>query len=194
MALDQENVGRPTAAFMSVGGEAFANESFLSQHMPYLTYVDDNIMMLKEGDLLATLRLDGVNPMTTQDGDLDALKKAVAAIVAITGNTFGFYVHRISVPQKLDMHPVEGENFAAEIDRAWQKHIATLGPKKRTLYLSVIRRPNISARLPILRKFATQNYLKDRYNRSQQLNEVINFFQEALSGANQHRRRFAQAL
>jgi len=183
LALDAENVGRPTAVLLSVGGEAFANERFLSQHMPYLTYVDDNIMMLKEGDLLATLRLDGINPMTTQDGDLDALKKAVAAIVAITGNSFGFYVHRISVPQKLDMSPVEGDSFAATIDKAWQKHIAELGPKKRTLYLSVVRRPNISARLPILRKFATQNYLKDRHSRSQQLNEVVNFFKEALSGA-----------
>jgi type IV secretion system protein VirB4 len=183
LALDQENVGRPTAALLSVGGEAFANESFLSQHMPYLTYVDDTIMMLKEGDLLATLRLDGVNPMTTQDGDLDALKKAVAAIVAITGNSFGFYVHRISVPQKLDMNPVEGDSFAAAIDKAWQKHIAELSPKKRTLYLSVVRRPNISARLPILRNFATKNYLKNRHNRSQQLNEVVNFFKEALSGA-----------
>jgi len=183
LALDQENVGRPTAAVKAVGGDTFANESFLSQHMPYLTYISDDIMMLKEGDLLATLRLDGVNPMTTHDSDLDALKKAVAAIVAITGNTFGFYVHRISVPQNLKMMPIEGMSFAAEIDKVWQKHIADLGPKKRTLYLSVIRRPNISARLPLLRKFATRNYLKDRYNRSQQLNEVINFFMEALSSA-----------
>ncbi len=183
LALDEENVGRPTASLLSAGGEDFTNESFLSQHMPYLTYVSDDIMMLKEGDLLATLRLDGVNPMTTQDTDLDALKKAVAAIVAVAGNTFGFYVHRISVPQNLGMEPVKGDSFAAEIDKAWQSHIADLGPKKRSLYLTVVRRPNIAARLPLLRKFATRNYRKDRRVRTQHLNEVMNFFKEALSAA-----------
>lgn len=183
MALDGRNFTRLSPALMSVDAGVFARESFLSEHMPYLTFVDDQTMMLKQGDLMATMRFDGVNPMTANDAELDALKRAVAAIVSLTGNAFGFYVHRISVPQALDLQSVPGNGFAAEIDRLWQGHIRDLGPKKQRLYLSVVRRPNLGARLPILRHFATRNFLKDRQNRTRQLNEVMNFFSEALSTA-----------
>nr|WP_096870227.1 MULTISPECIES: type IV secretion system protein B4 [Phaeobacter] len=141
-------------------------------------------MMLKEGDLLATLRLDGVNPMTTPDNELDALKRAVSAIVAVTGNNFGFYVHRISKPQHFHLDPILGDNFAAAIDKAWQQHIASRAPKKQVLYLSIVRRPNIVNRVPLLRRFfPAANFAKDKRNRIQQLNEVVKFFQEALSAA-----------
>lgn len=183
MALDGTPIGRVAPALITMGAEAFLRESLLSQHMPYLTYVDDQVMMLKQGDLLATLRFDGVNPMTTPDADLDALKRAVAAIIALMGSSFGFYVHRISVPQSFDLLPIDGDGFAAEIDRLWQVHIKGLEPKKLRLYLTVIKRPNLTARLPFFRKFAQRSYLKDRQDRIGQLNEVMNFFEEALAPA-----------
>jgi type IV secretion system protein VirB4 len=183
LALDGSNLKGASPALLSLGAGEFSKESYLSEHMPYLTYVDDQIMMLKQGDLMATLRFDGVNPMTTGDSDLDALKRAVSAIVSLTGNSFGFYVHRISVPQEFELHPVQGGSFAAQIDQLWQDHIRDLGPKKLRLYLSVIRRPNLGARVPFLRRFATRNYLKESLARVQQLNEVMNFFQEALTAA-----------
>ncbi len=40
--------------------------------------------------------------MTSEDARVGALKRAVAAIVAQTGNAFGFYIHRISVQQELN--------------------------------------------------------------------------------------------
>ena len=172
MALDDRNIAALSPAVISADAGVFAGESFLSEHMPYLTYVDEQTMMLKQGDLMATLRFDGVNPMTAEDGDLDALKRAVSAIVSLTGNTFGFYVHRISVPQRFDLAPITGTGFAAEIDHLWQNYIRDLGPKKLRLYLSVVRRPNLTSRLPLLRRFATRNYLKDRQSRTQQLKGI----------------------
>ena len=141
-------------------------------------------MVLREGDLMATLRLDGLNPMTTPDGQLDALKRAVAAIVAQTGNVFGYYIHRISVPQDLSLSPIDGDSFAAELDRRWQRHISDLQPKKRQLYLSIIRRPSIGARLPLIRALARKAWARDRDARVQGLNEVVGFFKVALSSAN----------
>lgn len=183
MALDGRDFGKASPAIVQTGGEAFGRESYLSEHMPYLSFADDDVMMLKQGDLMATLRFDGVNPMTSEDADLDALKRAVSAIVSLTGNTFGFYVHRLSVPQKFALDPVPGDGFAAQIDRLWNAHIRDLEPKQQRLFLSVVRRPNLGSRLPFLRRFATRNFIRDRYNRVQQLNEVVNFFQEALSAA-----------
>ena len=119
LVLDGTKSARP--ALMVADGSAFARESFLAEHLPYFSRVAEDVLILREGDLMATLRLDGLNPMTTPDGELDALRRAVAAIVAQTGDLFGFYVHRIAVPQDLSLQPIEGDSFAAEIDRRWQR-------------------------------------------------------------------------
>ncbi len=184
LALDGGTLSNLGAAVREAGGADFARESYLAEHLPYFALATDDVMVLREGDLLATLRLDGLNPMTTEDDRLDALKRAVAAIVAQTGNAFGFYIHRVSVPQDLGLKPVEGDTFAASIDARWASHIKELRPSKRQLYLSVVRRPSMSARLPWLRKFARKAWVKDRAARVQELNEVMGFFDVALSSAN----------
>ncbi|MDK3075417.1 type IV secretion system protein B4 [Sedimentitalea sp. JM2-8] len=170
-------------ALLAADGRDFSRESHLAEHLPYFAVAAKNVLITREGDLMATLRLDGLNPMTTPDGDLDALRRAVAAIVAQTGDLFGFYVHRISVPQDLRLRPVEGDGFAAEIDRRWQHHIDDLWPKKPQLYLTILRRPDLSARLPVLRRFATRAWVKDRAARLRELNEVTGFFEVALAAA-----------
>ena len=170
-------------ALLSADGEAFSRESFLAEHLPYFSRVADDVLITREGDLMATLRLDGLNPMTTPDGELDALRRAVAAIVAQTGDLYGFYIHRISVPQDLSLQPIEGDSFAAEIDRRWQRHVTSLQLKKKQLYLTILRRPELTSRLPILRGLARKGWVKGRSARMQELNEVVGFFEVALANA-----------
>lgn len=184
MALDGGVLSILGAAVHEVDRAGFARESYLGEHLPYFALATDSVMVLREGDLLATLRLDGLNPMTTEDDRLDTLKRAVAAIAAQTGNGFGFYIHRISVPQDVRLRPVEGDTFASAVDQRWQAHIQNLRPSKRQMYLTVIRRPDISARIPLIRKFARKAWVKDRAARVQELNEVMGFFEVALSSAN----------
>ena len=52
------------------------------------------------------------------------------------------------------------------------------------MYLSVIRRPNLAARIPFLRALARKAWVKDRAARVQELNEVMGFCAVALSSAN----------
>ena len=184
LALDGGTLSSIGPAVHEAGGTDFARESYLAEHLPYFALATDDVMVLREGDLLATLRLDGLNPMTTEDDRLDALKRAVAAIVAQTGNAFGFYIHRVSVQQDLDLKPVEGDTFASHVDARWAAHIKGLRPSKRQMYLSVIRRPNLAARIPFLRALARKAWIKDRAARVQELNEVMGFFAVALSSAN----------
>jgi len=184
LALDGGTLSGIGPAVHEAGGTDFARESYLAEHLPYFALATDDVMVLREGDLLATLRLDGLNPMTTEDDRLDALKRAVAAIVAQTGNAFGFYIHRVSVPQDLNLKPVEGDTFASHVDARWAAHIKSLRPSKRQMYLSVIRRPNLAARIPFLRALARKSWIKDRAARVQELNEVMGFFAVALSSAN----------
>ena len=132
----------------ATGGNTLSRESYLAEHLPFISFAGNDVMVLREGDLMATLRLDGLNPLTTPDTDLDALKRAVAAVISQTGNAYGIYVHRISVPQVLDLPPVPGTGFAAEIDRRWQGHITGLALTKKQLYLSIIRRPDLGCPTP----------------------------------------------
>ncbi len=183
MALDGIRYANPGAALISAGGGAFAKESHLAEHLPFVSFFGRDVIVLREGDLMATLRLDGLNPLTTPDADLDALKRAVAAVIAQTGNTFGIYVHRISVPQEIAMQLIPGGGFAAEIDRIWQSHNANQAPKKKQLYLSIIRRPDLAARVPVLNLLAKRTWVKDRAGRARELDEVTGFFETALAAA-----------
>ncbi|MEM5469778.1 MAG: type IV secretion system protein B4 [Sulfitobacter sp.] len=183
IALVLDGCKSTSPAFVAADGGVFSNESFLAEHLPYFAQASDNILILREGDLMATLRLDGLNAMTTPGAELDALRRAVAAIVSQTGDHFGFYVHRVSVPQDLSLPPIKGDSFAAEIDRRWQHHVAGLGPKKTQLYLTILRRPEITSRLPFLHGLARKGWVKDREARMQELNEVVGFFDVALANA-----------
>lgn len=164
-----------------------ANEAFVSEHLPYVSFVGDQVLMLREGDVMGTLALDGINAMTASDTDIDALKSAVAAIASMMGEAFGIYVHRISVPQHTALAPIAGDGFAAAIDQRWQSHLYELELKKPQLYLSVLRRPSLGSRLPWLRSKATRSFITDRGRRIEELEELLGFFKEALSDARPRR-------
>ena len=99
MALDGFRYARARAAVNETSWKAVARESHLAEHLPFVAFAKPDVMVLREGDLMATLRLDGLAALTTPDGDLDAMKRAVAAVIAQTGNLYGFYAHRVFVPQ-----------------------------------------------------------------------------------------------
>ena len=183
MAFNFAKLGSLSEALRAAGGAAFSREALLEENLPYIAVINDNVIVQREGDLMATLRLEGVNPTTTEDQDLDALRGAVAAIVAQCGASFGFYVHRVQRPQDVVLKPIEGDGFAAQIDARWRHHIAQLAPKKRQLYISVLRRPELAARMPFMRKLANTGWVKDRDARARELNEVMGFLETALARA-----------
>lgn len=184
IALDPEYV---KAYLRDEADKAQSNEAFVSAHLPYMTLVADNVLMLKEGDVMGTMALDGINPMTTSDSDIDTLKRAVASIAALMGPSFGMYVHRIAVPQSVALNPITGDGFAAQIDRRWQDHLTQLELKRPQLFLSVLRRPSLGAKLPWLRGIATRGFVADRLHRIDELEELMGFFSEALADAKPRR-------
>ena len=108
MALDGSGYPRATPAVAAVTQAWGAQrERPLGDHLPYVAFVGADAMMLRGGDLMATLALDGVDPMTTPDRQLDALKRSLAAIVAQTGSAFGYVVHRLPVDQDLRLRPID---------------------------------------------------------------------------------------
>ena len=99
------------------------------------------MLLTRDGDLMATLRLDGLNAMTSADVALDAMKRAVAAIVAQSGAEFGFYVHRLThrrSPWRRRASPTPV--WPAPSTGAWQAHLAGWTCSGGRLYLTVLRR------------------------------------------------------
>lgn len=160
-----------------------AREAYIRDHLPYVTLANDQVLMLKEGDVMGTLALEGINSMTATDTDIDALKRAVASIASLMGDAFGIYVHRIAVPQQSGLLPIDGKGFAAAIDGRWRSHLTDLELKKPQLYLSVLRRPSLGSKIPWLRSKATRGFIADRQHRIDELEELLGFFKEALSEA-----------
>ena len=189
MALDGSGYAAPTAATRAMGAHRRERgERPMGDHLPYVSFVADDTMMLRDGSLLATLVLDGVDPMTTLDRDLDALKRSLAAIVAQTGSAFGYVVHRLALPQDLSLRPVAAgpggrDGFAAAVDAAWRGHVGALPLQRRALFLSVIRRPVLGGRLPWLATLGRRAFGADRAARLEELHEVMGFLEAALAPA-----------
>lgn len=181
MALDSFGI-RMTAAVRETA-PLLAKERFLSEHLPYFTSLTDDVLMLRDGSVLATLKLDGLYAETTDDKILQSAKRAVASVVSQCGPSFGFYVHRLQVPQTHFLKPVTGNPFAEEIDRRWQAHLSGLNFKKQQLFLSVVRKHDIGSNIPLFGWMAKKTFARDREARAAELNEVMGFFEAALTRA-----------
>lgn len=167
--------------------KAHGREEGISSKLPYLLFASDEAIMLKQGDLMATLRLDGINSMTAADSDIDAIKRTIASIVTVAGPGFAFYVHRISMSQDLRLEPNMSDDFAGHIDRRWQSHIEGLGQKKQRLFLTVVKRPSVLNRLPLIKKVAATNYSSERSENLRLLNEIVDLCFDALGDAQPER-------
>ena len=195
MPLDGSGYTRPSAAVRAVTDPAAFRQRFVGESLPYVTFVADDVMMLRGGELMATLRLGGVDPMTTPDRALDALKHSLAAIVAQAGSAFGWVVHRLPVPQDLRVRPVEAgpgpdggaDGFAAAVDAAWRGRVAGMGLQSRALYLSVMRRPAIGSGVPVLGALGRRAFGADRAARMEELGEVMGFLAASLEAARPER-------
>ena len=189
MPLDGSGYTRPSAAVRAVTDPAAFRQRFVGESLPYVSFVADDVMMLRQGDLMATLELGGIDPMTTPERALDALKLSLAAIVAQTGSAFGYVVHRLPMPQDLRVRPIEagrhGEDaFAAAIDEAWRGRVAGMGLQSRALFLSVMRRPALGSGIPVLGALAGRRaFGADRAARMEELQEVMGFLEASLGAA-----------
>ena len=192
MPLDASSYTHPSAAVRALTDRAAFGQRFVGANLPYVTFVADDVMMLRGGDLMATMQISGVDPMTMPDRELDALKRSLAAIIAQAGDVFGYVVHRMPVPQDVRMRPIEmrpdgGDAFAAAIDAIWQGRLGEMGLQSRALYLTVIRRPSIGEGIPVLGALSRRAFGADRAARIEELREVMGFLEASLAAARPER-------
>jgi len=121
--------------------QGIAREHMLAGHLPYITPVGNDVVMLRDGDVMGSFTVRGLEAATAEVALIDDVKAAMENAVAQMGPDVALYVHRVSMETQPQLPPVQGDGFAAEVDRVWQRHIARDGLRERTIMVTVCLRP-----------------------------------------------------
>ncbi|ABI93318.1 hypothetical protein CEP88_00210 (plasmid) [Roseobacter denitrificans] len=158
-------------------------EHLLVRHLPYVGAVTDDVMMLRDGDLIASFIVEGIAADTASEADVDDLSLAFSRTVTQAQSDVGIYVHRFSsvVSPKLTGVAPEVSTFAAAVDQRWQSHIETSGLRSRQAMITVTLRP--SKVKSLWAKFVSGGVAAQRGTREKdvsRLNEIVDHFMEAV--------------
>ena len=172
----------------AVEPRGFAGEHMLAKHLPYLVPVGDDVLMLRDGDVMASFMVEGIEALTAEQAAVGDLADAMGGGVAQSGSDVAFYVHRVSNPASVAMPPVEGQGFAAAVDRAWQAGIRVMGLRTRRIMVTVIVRPmTLTSLWARITGGGKRDLMAMRERRIARLNEVVGHMMGALSAASPYR-------
>ena len=113
----------------------------LAAYLPYVTGVGDDVIMLRDGDVMASFAVAGIEADTADEAFVADVARAFGSTVAQARPYVAFYVHRISHETAPTMPPVAGDGLAARIDRQWQAMISSGELRDRVSMVSVVVRP-----------------------------------------------------
>ncbi|RZN16029.1 type IV secretion protein [Bradyrhizobium sp. Leo121] len=97
--------------------------------------------MLRDGDVMATFAVEGVNADALDNRQTIELSTAFSRFIAQQREDVGYYVHRISVGARPSMRAVQGTPFNEEIDRRWQTYLQSVGLRDRVTLVTIVIRP-----------------------------------------------------
>ncbi|MAO79058.1 MAG: type IV secretion system protein B4 [Nocardioides sp.] len=130
-----------------------------ARHLPYLFALTDEIIVTRQGDLMASMIVDGIDSQTSDTRVNDAQADSFQKHISQFGENFGYYVNKITVPDTVDILENEGDPFSAEVDRRWRKHLTSRNLKKRVIMVSVILRPDLGEKVKFFgRRKQSQSY------------------------------------
>lgn len=130
-----------TRAIRRMSDKAVAKSEMLVSGLPYLSVTNDQVLMLRDGDLMASFAVEGINADTLDGVQTNELSNALARFIAQQRDDVAYYIHRISIETKPTMPPVVGHPFNAEIDRRWQDYLQTIGLRDRITMVTLVIRP-----------------------------------------------------
>lgn len=184
MVLDS----RSTLAEQSVREPGRESEELLARGLPYITAIDDQTILLRDGDVMASFAVDGISASTADELEIAEIADAFSSLVAQQMPDVGFYVHRISSRTSPSLDPIAKDKiFASAIDQKWQRYMGVAGLRFRTTLITITVRPSkvmgLWAKLSGGKKQSEENLQK----RVVRLNQIVSSIMETL-GKTQPRR------
>lgn len=153
----------------------------LYRHMPYVLEVDDETIRTRENGLMMAMEITGIDGTTSSDGDIRELRRAFAHVLDGLDERFTIYVHRMMRPAEFGLKPIRGDGFAADVDRAWQAHLASRNLHDFVLVLTVVRNQVQPLRVPLFGKAANRLLDNNTAKRLHELREVVSIIETSLA-------------
>ena len=141
------------AVIEEVTGRHARWEEAFGRHLPFQFAPRDDIILTRQGDLVASAIVEGLDSFTSNDDEIDEVNADFVRYVAQLGEEFGIYVNKITVPEKIDLPPIPGEDFAAHVDRTWLKALRQKRLKQRILMISIVVQPKFKSGFTASGKF-----------------------------------------
>lgn len=129
----------PTRATRRVADDT--DSELLVTGLPYLSKVDDLTIMLRDGDLMGSFIVEGINADTVDHRHTMELSNALSRFIAQQRADVAYYIHRISVETRPTIEPLKGHPFNEEIDRRWQSYLQNVGLRDRVTMVTMVIRP-----------------------------------------------------
>lgn len=163
----------------------FRDDAHLIRHIPYVTAIGDDVLMLRDGEIMATFTVAGVGAGTAESLRVEDVAGAVQSVLAQAQPEIGVHVHRLSWLADVAMPvPLKADPFSFEVGRRWQQALAGMNLRERRSFITVSLRPAKLAGLAT-RLFAAgagPDAERSRLaKRVQRLEEVLGFLMEALT-------------
>jgi len=178
MVLDS----RQTLSEKSVREEGREEEELLARGLPYITAIDDQTILLRDGDVMASFAVDGISASTADEVEIAEIAGAFSSLVAQQMPDVGFYVHRISSRTGPSLDPVDPEKaFVSAVDNRWQSFISVAGLRHRTTLVTVTIRPSKVVGLWAKMTGGKHQNEEQLQKRVARLNQIVSSFTETLA-------------
>lgn len=118
-----------------------SGELDLAAHIPISTHVHKNVVMTKNGDLLAVWETDGLDFLTTSDKELLIENDAFARMLqTLTANKEGvsFYYHRVRKNQAIKVQFKSSNWLAKKVFMLYENYLSKKHFKKTKIYFTLI--------------------------------------------------------
>ena len=184
MVLDS----RATFAEKSVRERTRESEELLIRGLPYVTSIDDQTILLRDGDVMASFAVNGVSASTSDEAEIAEIAQAFSALVAQQMPDVGFYVHRISTKTTPGLgSTTTNESFAGAVDQQWQGFLGVAGLRHRTTLVTITIRPSKVGGLWAKLTGGKQQTEEQLQRRVVRLNQIITAVMETLAKTNPRR-------
>ncbi len=163
-------------------------EELMARSLPFISALDDQTILLRDGDVMASFAVDGLSASTADEVEIAEIAGAFSSLVSQQMPDVGFYVHRISTRTSPVVDQVSPDNpFAQAVDERWQGFVGVAGLRLRTTLITVTIRPSkvmgLWAKMSGGRR-QTEEAIQKRVGR---LNQVVSAIMETLAKTNPRR-------
>ena len=96
MSVDLKSLFSLTPALKSVMRAEDLGAESLARHLPWLSAPHDDVILTRQGDLMASAAVAGQDSFTCEEAELTLATASLARLIGQLGEAFGFYISKLS--------------------------------------------------------------------------------------------------